>query len=74
MFADLLAMEAFFATLEMDATVWGMFAVEFLRHNGHPKASYCVAIEMSAASNKGVSGNHGNAQLVYDKFHVIPNL
>ena len=45
-----------------------------LRHNGHPKAIQYVAIDMSAAYIKGVSANLGNAQVVYDKFHVIQNV
>jgi transposase len=33
-----------------------------------------VAIDMSAAYAKGVRDNLGNAQVVYDKFHVIQNV
>ena len=65
-FADLLAKRVLFATPGKGASVWGAFAGELLRHNGHPKA-----IDMSAAYIKGVSDNLGNAQVVYDKFHVI---
>ena len=45
-----------------------------LRHNGHPKAIQYVAVDISAACIKGVSANFGNAQVVYDKFHVIQNV
>jgi transposase len=45
-----------------------------LRYNGHPKAIEHVAIDMSADYAKGVSDNLGNAQVVYDKFHVIQNV
>jgi transposase len=70
-FADLLAKRVLFATPGKDASVWEAFAAELLRHNGHPKAIQYVAIDMSAAYIKGVSDNFGNAQVVYDKFHVI---
>jgi transposase len=72
-FADLVAKRVLFATPGKDASVWEAFAAELLRHNGHPKAIQHVAIDMSAAYAKGVSDNLGNAQVVYDKFHVIQN-
>ena len=70
-FADLLAKRVLFATPGKDASVWEAFAGELLRHNGHPKAIQYVAIDMSPAYIKGVSDNLGNAQVVFDKFHVI---
>ena len=70
-FADLLAKRVLFATPGKDASVWEAFAAELLRHNGHPKAIQYVAIDMSPAYIKGVSDNLGNAQVVFDKFHVI---
>ncbi len=73
-FADLLANRVLFATPGKDAPVWRTFGLAFLRCNRHPKAILSVAIEMSKASNKGVSGNLGNARLVDNKFHVILNL
>ena len=73
-FADLLASRVLFATPGKDASVWEAFAAELLRHNGHPKAIRRVAIDMSAAYTKGVASNLGNAQVVYDKFHVIQNV
>jgi transposase len=73
-FADLLAKRVLFATPGKDASVWEAFAAELLRHNVHPKAIQYVAIDMSPAYIKGVSDNLGNAQVVYDKFHVIQNV
>jgi len=73
-FADLLTKRVLFATPGKDASVWEAFAAELLRHNGHPKAIQYVAIDMSPAYIKGVSDNLGNAQVVYDKFHVIQNV
>jgi transposase len=70
-FADLLNPRVLFGTEGKDASVWERFAQELQAHNGHPKAITQVAIDMSPAYIKGVAGNFGNAQLVFDKFHVI---
>jgi len=70
-FADLLNKRVLFATEGKDASVWGAFAQELQAHNGHPKAVTQVAIDMSPAYVKGVRANFGNAELVFDKFHVI---
>jgi transposase len=73
-FADLMTKRVHFARRCLGASVWAAFAEELLRHNGHPKAIQHVAIDMSAAYTKGISDNLGNAQVVYDKFHVIQNV
>ncbi|MFM2167534.1 MAG: hypothetical protein RIS79_1905 [Verrucomicrobiota bacterium] len=73
-FTDVVAKRVLFATPGQDASVWAAFAPELLWHNVHPKAIQRVAIDMSAAYAKGVSDNPGNAQVVYDKFHVIQNV
>jgi transposase len=70
-FADLLNKRVLFGTEGKDASVWGAFAQELQAHNGHPKAVTQVAIDMSPAYVKGVRANFGNAELVFDKFHVI---
>ncbi len=70
-FADLVQKRVVFATPGKDASTWEAFAAELLRHNGHPKSITQAAIDMSAAYAKGVRENFGNAQIVYDKFHVI---
>jgi transposase len=54
-----------------DASVWQRFAEELGNHNGHPRAVTMVAIDMSRAYAKGVRENFGNAQIVFDKFHVV---
>jgi transposase len=70
-FADLLKKRVIFGTEGKDASVWASFARELQAHNGHPKAITQVAIDMSPAYIKGVRENFGNAELVFDKFHVI---
>jgi len=70
-FADLEGKRVLFGVEGKDSSVWEAFADELLAHNGHPKAVTQVAIDMSAAYVKGVRENFGNAQLVFDKFHVV---
>jgi transposase len=72
--ADFVAKRVLFATPGKDASVWAAFAAELLWHNSHPKAIQYLAIDMSAAYNKEVSDNLGNARVVYKKFHVIQNV
>jgi transposase len=70
-FVDLATKRVLLAVEGKDASVWERFAAELGRHNGHPKAITMVAIDMSPAYQKGVRENLGNAQIVFDKFHVV---
>jgi transposase len=70
-FVDLQAKRVLLAVEGKDAGVWERFAEELGKHNGHPKAIMMVAIDMSPAYAKGVRENFGNAQIVFDKFHVV---
>jgi transposase len=73
-FADLKNKRVIFATEGKDASTWEAFADELLKHNGHPKAVRQAAIDMSPAYIKGVRENLGNAQIVFDKFHVLADV
>lgn len=70
-FADLIQKRVIYATEGKGASVWEAFAAELLKHNGHPKAIRQAAIDMSPAYIKGVRENFGNAEIVFDKFHVL---
>jgi transposase len=70
-FVDLEAKRVLLAVEGKDASVWERFVEELGHHNGHPKAITMVAIDMSPAYAKGVRENLGNAQIVFDKFHVV---
>lgn len=70
-FADLQGKRVLFGEEGKDAAVWEAFAQELTTHNGHPKAITQVAIDMSPAYQKGVREHFGNAELVFDKFHVV---
>ncbi len=69
-FADLVNRRVVFATEGKDHTTFQRFAEEILKHNGHPKAITAVAIDMSKAYQKGAREELGNAQIVFDPFHV----
>jgi transposase len=70
-FVDLAAKRVLLAVEGKDASTWERFADQLLKHNGHPKAITQIAIDMSPAYQKGVRDNFGNAQIVFDKFHVV---
>jgi len=69
-FADLVQKRVVFATEGKDHTTFQRFAAEILQHNGHPKAITAVAMDMSAAYQKGAREELGNARIVIDPFHV----
>lgn len=73
-FADLVAKRVLFGTEGNDHSVWERFVQELSRHNGHPHALTQVSMDMSAAYQKGVRENCRNAQVVFDKFHVLARL
>jgi transposase len=70
-FADLDRARVLYATPGKDATTWNRFAAEMPRHDGHPHALTHVSMDMSPAYQKGVRENCRNAQVVFDKFHLI---
>jgi transposase len=70
-FVDLAAKRVLLAVEGKDAGTWERFAEQLLKHNGHPRAITQIAIDMSPAYVKGVRDNFGNAQIVFDKFHVV---
>ena len=69
-FADLVERRVVFATEGKDHTTFERFCEDLLRHNGHPKAITQVAVDLSAAYQKGIRENLGNARMVFDPFHV----
>lgn len=73
-FADLVKRRVLFGTAGKDAEVWKAFVEELEAHNGCAKTITQVAIDMSPAYQKGVRENLGNAEIVFDKFHVIQTL
>jgi transposase len=53
--------------------VWARFIEALEKHNGHRHAVTQVSMDMSPAYQKGVRETCRNAQVVFDKFHVLMN-
>lgn len=70
-FADLVKKRVIFATEGKDAATFAAFVQALSEHNGHPQAITQVAIDMSPAYQKGVREELPNADVVFDKFHVV---
>lgn len=70
-FADLIRKRVLFATEGRDHRVWEEFVVALEKHNGHRHALAQVSMDMSRAYEKGLRETCRNAEVVYDKFHVI---
>ena len=70
-FADLIAKRVIFATEGKDKQTWAHFVKALEEHNGHRHAITHASMDMSKAYQAGVAENCRNAQVVFDKFHVI---
>ena len=73
-FADLVRKRVLFATEGKDHEVWLKFVEALEKHNGHRHAITQASMDMSPAYQKGVKETCRNAQVVFDKFHVIMNV
>lgn len=72
-FADLVAKRVLFAAEGKDQETWTKFVEALEKHNGHRHAITQASMDMSRAYQAGVAENCRNAQVVFDKFHVIKN-
>jgi len=72
-FADMLAKRVLFATEGIEAQTWVKFVEALEKHNGHRHSITQVSMDMSRPYQAGVRENCRNAQVVFDKFHVIFN-
>jgi len=70
-FADLDAKRVIFATDGRDKATWGLFVQALEEHNGHRHALTQASMDMSKAYQAGVAEYCRNAQVVFDKFHVL---
>ena len=68
---DLDAKRLLFATHGRDHTTVQEFAVDLHAHGGEPTAIAHVCMDMSAAYRKGVLAFLPNAQISYDRFHIV---
>lgn len=69
--ADAEKRSVIFVTEGRKANTIDRFAEDFIRHNGDPESIDTVSIDMSPAFIKGVTKNLPNAQITFDKFHVV---
>jgi transposase len=72
-FADLVAKRVLFATEGKDHQSWDKFVEALEKHNGHRHSITQASMDMSAAYQRGVAENCRNAQVVFDKFHLLAN-
>ena len=72
-FADLVKKRVLFATEGKDQETWLKFVETLEKHNGHRHSITQVSLDMSPAYQRGVTDYCRNAQVVFDKFHVIQN-
>jgi transposase len=72
-FADLVRKRVLFAVEGNDKETWAAFLTAFEKHNGHRHGLVQVSMDMSPAYKAGVAEHCRNAQVVFDKFHVIQN-
>lgn len=73
-FADLAAKRVLFATEGKDRETWAKFVEALGKHNGHPHALTQVSMDMSQAYQSGVATHCRNAQVVFDKFHLLQHV
>ena len=69
--ADADARKVIFVAEEREAQSIAALADDLLDHGGDPEAIRSVSIDMSPAYIKGVTEYLPNAQITFDKFHVI---
>jgi transposase len=73
-FADLVARRVLFATEGKDKETWNRFVEALTEHNGHAHAITQASMDMSVAYRSGVAETCRNAQVVFDKFHIIAHV
>ncbi len=72
-FADLVEKRVLFATEGNDHHSWERFVKALEEHHGDRRAIAQASMDMSAGYEKGAKENCRNAQIVFDKFHLIAN-
>lgn len=73
-FADLKAKTVLFATEGKDKTTWERFIAEWEKHEGHRHQLKQVSMDMSSAYRAAVSEWCRNAEIVFDKYHVVAHV
>jgi len=71
LFVDLPERKVVFVTPGKDASTVAAFAADLQAHGGDPMAVAEVSVDMSKAFAKGIAASLPNAEVTFDKFHVI---
>ena len=72
-FCDMLERRVLFATPGKGAETWDAFSEALHAHKGKARCIKNVSMDMSPSYISGVKKNCKNAEIVFDKFHVIMN-
>ena len=73
-FADLKDKSVLFATEGKDKETWKAFIEEWEKHEGHRHQLSCVSMDKSKAYRAGVAEWCRNAEIVFDKYHVVSHV
>ena len=73
-FADLKEKTVLFATEGKDKSTWERFIAEWEKHEGHRHQLTCVSMDMSKAYRAAVPEWCRNAEIVFDKYHVVSHV
>jgi transposase len=71
LFADAEKRKVLYVAEGKEAETVEAFAANFRAHHGKPTQVECITIDMSPAFISGVEKNFPDAQITFDKFHVI---
>lgn len=71
LFVDLAVPKVLFATEGKDASTVKRFSDDLVAHKGKPESIKEFCSDMSGAFIKGVNENFTDAQLTFDKFHIM---
>jgi len=71
LFVDLVRRRVLFVTEGRDADTVAAFAQDLTAHGGNPQAIAEVCIDMSPAFIAGIAQSLPDAQVTFDKFHVV---
>ena len=71
LFVDLVRRRVLFVAEGKDAGTVEAFAKDLAAHGGNPKAIAEVCIDMSPAFIAGIARSLPNAQITFDKFHLV---
>lgn len=71
LFVDLLEKRLLFATPGKDAQTFAQFTKDLQAHGGHAEAITEVSMDLSSAFQKGAAEYLPNAQVTFDRFHLM---